>query len=267
MSMEKTRAIVVRVVDFSETSCVVTLFTREFGKIGALAKGARRPKSPFESALDLLAVCRIVFLHKSSESLDILTEAKLERRFRAGTRDLSRLYAGYYIAELLRDLTHAGDPQPALYEAAEAGLEELEGNLHVHRIVLRFEMLTLHLLGHLPALSRCAACGQSIEMSGRVLFGQQAGGLLCSRCRVGQRQVVRTAAPTIQVLQQFATFGTSAWRDTPMDARTRGEIRGIVGQYMCNVLDHRPRMHDYLGLLSGGGAPPSGHPHTRREPI
>ncbi len=82
MSSEKATALVLKVVEFSETSSVVTLFTREFGKIHALAKGARRPKGPFESALDLLALCRIVFLRKSSGALDLLTEAKLERRFR-----------------------------------------------------------------------------------------------------------------------------------------------------------------------------------------
>lgn len=252
MSSEKTRAIVVRVVDFSETSCVVTLFTRDFGKIGALAKGARRPKSPFESALDLLAVCRIVFLHKSSESLDVLTEAKLERRFRGATRDLSRLYAGYYMAELLRELTHPGAAYAALYDATEEGLRALEGNLDVHRIVLRFELFTLHVLGHLPALFNCAACGQFVDVSERVLFGQQAGGILCRRCRRGQRRLVSTTPQTIKVLQQFATFGDPSWRDTPMDARTRGEVRGILGRYMCNVLDHRPRMHAYLGTLSSG---------------
>ena len=56
MSSEKASAIVIRAVEFSETSLVVTLFTREFGKLGALAKGARRLKGPFESALDLLAL-------------------------------------------------------------------------------------------------------------------------------------------------------------------------------------------------------------------
>ena len=96
MSSEKTLAIVIRVVEFSETSCVVTLFTRDFGKIGALAKGARRLKSPFESALDLLAVCRIVFLHKSSDALDLLTEAKLERRFRLANRNKSVSARGKY---------------------------------------------------------------------------------------------------------------------------------------------------------------------------
>ena len=108
MASEKSRAIVLRLVDFSESSCIVTLFTEDFGKIGALAKGARRLKGPFESALDLLAVCRIVFLHKSSDALDLLTEAKLERRFRAASRDLSRLYAGYYMAEP----SHVPRPNP-----------------------------------------------------------------------------------------------------------------------------------------------------------
>src|SRR4029079_2814514 len=93
----------------------ISLFTEKFGKISALAKGARRPKGPFESALDLLAVVRIVFLHKSSDALDLLTEAKLERSFRAADRDLSRLYAGYYVAELLTELTDAGDPHPDLF--------------------------------------------------------------------------------------------------------------------------------------------------------
>src|SRR4029078_13060832 len=101
MASEKSRAIVLKVIEFSETSCVLTLFTEDFGKIGALAKGARRPKGPFEGALDLLALVRIVFLHKTSDALDLLTEAKLERRFRSAQRDLARLYAAYYVAVAL----------------------------------------------------------------------------------------------------------------------------------------------------------------------
>ncbi len=249
MASEKTLAIVLRVVEFSETSCVVTLFTRDFGKVGALAKGARRPKSPFESALDLLAVCRIVFLHKSSDALDLLTEAKLERRFRNGQKDLSRLYAGYYVAELLRELTDAGDPQPDLYEAADAALMELEGSTELARVVLRFELTALRLLGHLPALSGCAACGQSIVLAGRHPFALAAGGLLCPTCRPGHRQVVSVAAATIEVLRVCAARHSDGWRDITWDARTGGELRGVLNQYLCHLLDRRPRMHAYLGLL------------------
>src|SRR6202165_4358620 len=116
MSSEKATALVLNVVEFSETSSVVSLFTREFGKIHGLAKGARRPKGPFESALDLLALCRIVFIRKSSDALDLLTEAKLERRFRPADGDLSSLYAAYYIAELLSELTNDHDPHPELFD-------------------------------------------------------------------------------------------------------------------------------------------------------
>ncbi len=70
MSTEKAVGLVIRVVDFSETSCIVTIFTREFGKVAGLAKGARRLKGPFDSALDLLSQVRLVFLRKSSDALD-----------------------------------------------------------------------------------------------------------------------------------------------------------------------------------------------------
>src|SRR5580658_455875 len=141
MPTEKAIALVLRVVEFSETSSVVTLFTREFGKVRGLAKGARRPKGPFESALDLLSLCRIVFLRKSSDALDLLTEAKLERRFRPAPRSLSSLYAGYYVAELLTEFTDDSDPHPQLFDAASETLLALgNGGSSVAALVLRFEL-------------------------------------------------------------------------------------------------------------------------------
>src|SRR3990172_9397435 len=140
MPSEKASAIVIRTVEFSETSLVVTLFTREFGKIGALAKGARRLKGPFESALDVLALCRIVFLHKSSDALDLLTEAKLLRRFRPAGRELSGLYAGYYVAELLDELNDLNDPHPEFFDLADETLEALADGKQVGQWLMRFEL-------------------------------------------------------------------------------------------------------------------------------
>ena len=94
MSSEKTIAIVIRLVEFSESSYVATLFSEDFGKITGMAKGARRLKSAFENALDLLAISRVVFIRKSSGAMDLLTEAKLERPFRAASRDLDSSVCG-----------------------------------------------------------------------------------------------------------------------------------------------------------------------------
>src|SRR5690242_1333292 len=68
MSAEKAVALVLRTTDWSESSRIATLWTREFGKVRVLAKGGRRLKSNFENALDLLTLCGIVFLRKSSGS-------------------------------------------------------------------------------------------------------------------------------------------------------------------------------------------------------
>ncbi|MCO6458466.1 MAG: DNA repair protein RecO [Pirellulaceae bacterium] len=245
MPSEKSLAIVLRVVEFSETSCVVTLFSEEFGKIGALAKGARRPKSAFESALDLLAVCRIVFLRKSGDVLDLLTEARLERRFRSASRDLSRLYAGYYVAELLNELTETHDPHPQLFQLADQTLARLDdGQSDVGRTVLRFELRALDLLGHLPSLEDCVGCGTSVTpIGGHVAFGLVAGGVLCPACRPGQRHVASVTGGTLEELRRLA--GSDGARNEPSGA-VPGELRALMNQYLCSLLGKRPRLHAYL---------------------
>ena len=219
MASEKASAIVIRTVEFSETSLVVTLFTREFGKIGALAKGARRLKGPFESALDLLALCRIVFLHKSSDALDLLTEAKLLRRFRPAGHDLSGLYAGYYVAELLGELTDEDDPHPELFDLADETLAALAAGESVAKWLVRFELGALRLLGQMPSLEHVRRVRRRRwPLAGRVAFGQLDGGVLCPACRGGKKQVVMVSAGVLRAMAQLAdptaTPGV-AWRLIP----------------------------------------------------
>ena len=251
MSAEKATAIVIRVVDFSESSLITTLFTREFGKIHGLAKGAKRLKSPFESALDLLALCRIVFLRKSSDALDLLTEAKLLRAFRTAGHDLSSLYAAYYVAELLTELTDDYDPHPDLFDLAEETLVALSAGENVARRVLRFELVALRIAGHLPSLQACAECGTVVEPAGRVAFGLLNGGVLCAACREGMKHVALVSAAALRSMSQLAGAQRQSWQRLEIDSRTYGEIRGLMNQYLSHLFGRRPRMHEYLGLLSG----------------
>jgi DNA repair protein RecO (recombination protein O) len=246
MSSEKATALVLRLIDFSETSVVVTLFTREFGKIRALAKGGRRPKGPFESALDLLALCRVVFLRKSSDALDLLTEAKLERRFRPPRGALSNLYGAYYVAELLNELTDEYDPHPELFDAAEQTLAALGGSDAVAFAVLRFELTALRVLGHLPSLDRCVECGKTVEQSGRTPFSQRAGGVLCKSCRAGQKQVISVSAGVLATMARLASPAADGATSAAIDPRTYGELRAVLNHYWSHLLGREPRMHRYL---------------------
>ena len=247
MSAEKATALVLRVIDFSETSAVVTLFTREFGKVRALAKGAHRPKGPFESALDLLAVCRVVFLRKSSDALDLLTEAKLERRFRPPPGALANLYAAYYIAELLGELTDDYDPHPELFDATERALARLRKRDAVAPVVVHFELTALRLLGHLPSLDTCVECGKTVKESGRTPFSQQAGGVLCKSCRVGRKQIISISPGVLAAMSRLAVPNDEGSAPAELDRRTSGELRAVLNHYVSHLLGREPRMQRYLG--------------------
>jgi DNA repair protein RecO (recombination protein O) len=246
MTAEKSLAIVLRLVEFSESSLVVTLYTRDFGKVSALAKGARRPKGPFESALDHLSICRVVFLRKSGDSLDLLTEAKLERRFRNRGKNLAHLYAGYYIAELLGELTARGDAQVELFDLAHRTLARLDSSRPITGVVEHFELRMLLLIGHFPLLDVCVECGGELGDRSSVLFAPIEGGTLCENCREGKRNLIRVSRDVLRLMRQIGE--TEAPTDELLSevAPVRGVLRGVLNSYLVHHFSANFRLHMFL---------------------
>ena len=246
MSAEKTDALVIRLADFSESSKVVTLFTREFGKVAGLAKGAKRLKSSFEAALDLLAECRVVFLRKSSSGLDILTEAQLRSRFRPAGRELSRLYSGYYLAELLDGLTEEYDPHPELFDAAIATLRRLESPTDPRLSLLHFELTLLREIGHLPDFEECSICHEPVTFGEGARFWVSQGGLICSRCGRPEYEHTEVHGGSIAVLRRLASAQDDGWQRIALTPQQSKELRRILTAAVSQLLDRRPRMLRYL---------------------
>jgi DNA repair protein RecO (recombination protein O) len=238
----RTLALVLRTVEVFETSLVATLFTRELGKVAALAKGARRPKSAFQGGLDLLGVSDIVVFPKASEALDLLVEAAPIERFACLRRDLAALYAGSYIAELLTDLTDLHDPHPKLFDAARITLRHLgETDLRARRI-LRFELACLRELGLTPALDACAHRGTAVVVQGdTVWFGLATGGVLCEACWTGQSHVAALSSKDLEAIRALASPGR-AWRELDASSAGLAPARETVGAVISHVLGHRPRL-------------------------
>jgi DNA repair protein RecO (recombination protein O) len=243
----RTLALVVRTVEVFETSLVATLFTRELGQVAVLAKGGRRLKSPFQGGLDLLAVSDIVMFSKASEGLDLLAEAVPVERFASLRRDLAALYAGYYIAELLTDLTDLHDPHRKLFDAARITLRHLGDAELRPRRMLRFELACLRELGLLPSLAGCAQCGNLVEPKGGVVsFGLATGGVLCERCRPGQPHVVTLTANDLDVIRILSSPG-NAWRARDLRHDSLAVARETVGAVISHVLGHHPRLRSFVG--------------------
>ncbi len=248
MSTEKSAAIVIRLVDFSESSRVVTLFTRGFGKVAALAKGAKRLKGPFEAALDLLAACEVVFIRKSSSGLDILTEAHLQKRFRPRPGNLGCLYGGYYIAELLDTLSEEYDPHPLLFDEAALALERLSGETPLDISILRFELVILREIGQLPALETCILCGERVGSASRYGFQPSQGGLICQNC-FGEEAPRHLVTPgTAAVLRNLAGASPAVLQNLAVSPSQMRELRSVVNAAIAGILGRRPKTLRFLPL-------------------
>lgn len=264
MNTHSTDAVVLRAVEFSETSLIVTLLTRDLGRISAIAKGARRLKSPFEGSLDLLSVCRVTLIAKSGDVLDLLTESKLRRRFRGADRSLDRTYAGYYVAEMLRLLIDDDDPHPELFELTLATLGQIDGDGPLTSSLLAFDAQTLRLLGHGPATVDCTACGQTVPRNRpRLAFSLEGGGVVCEDCRPRQERMATISLAAADALARLAAPPRTPAATTPqpvnfpfqeflfdLSPRTRAELRSILSRTLQAMLGRTPRMHDFVISLA-----------------
>lgn len=246
MPAVRTHALILRTVDVFESSRILTLYTRALGKVSALAKGARRLRSPFQSALDTLSLCDVVLLHKGTESLDLMTEASLLERFEGPRTSLISLYHAYYIAELLASLTDHLAPHPRLFDAAVITLRYLHEPLLRGRRVMRFELACLQELGHMPALSRCVGCDRPLApKSPNVAFALSGGGVLCASCQPGYRQIAVLSQATIELLRALASPGAD-WRTPQPTPQCLAQARSTLSAILSHLLGRRPTMLDYI---------------------
>ena len=237
MAAEKAIGLVVRTTDWSETSRIATIWTRELGKVRVLAKGGRRLKSNFEVALDLLTVCSIVLLRKSSGGLDLLTEARAEERFAGLRTNLQALNAGYYVAELLGDGTQDYDPHPALFEFSLDTLRKLAAGGEVMGLVSAYELGWLSELGLRPVLDRCAACQTTQLPTGPLTFSAIAGGVVCPACAPAQRDRRSVSRAALDTLEEVSLGELPS---------VSGEVRQLLGHTVSTVLGRQPRLLGYL---------------------
>ena len=245
--MESDDALVLHRIAFSETSLVLTVLTRKFGKIQALAKGGRRLKGPFESALDTLAQICVSFLQKRDDSLDLLTESKLIRRFTVSEQNLPGLFGAFYIVELIDLMTTENDPCPRIFDLAVAVLAQLATGMFVSRSLIRFEQRLLREVGQQPSLDHCVECGHLIDGElKRIPFGPLDGGVLCPRCRVGHQKTTLISREAVRAMK---ILNGKDWMRFPLEKNVQNEIRGLLNNYLSHLVGWRPKLFDWFGFI------------------
>jgi len=200
----KTSGVVLRIAEYSESSQIVTLWTKEFGKLQGIAKGARRRKGGGGAGMDLLNLCEIVFVKKPSPALNIITSWQVADDFSGLRSDLGRLYAAMYAAEFVSSATDEDDAEPGIFRLLVSFLRALAAGASSYPALLRFELLLLEAIGLGPHVDTCVVCGRPLDKSARAdkaaRFSPAAGGALCRNCAHGHGDAIAVSHDALSAM-------------------------------------------------------------------
>ena len=145
--MDTTTAILLRKTKLSDTSLIITWFTEAHGKLKTVAKGARRPRSPFAGKLDLFFEAEISFARSKRSELHTLREVALRNPRKGLRKEYPRVQLASYFVELLELVTESDHDSPELYDLLKRGLDYLDSHSANKRAMLHFEAELSRLLG------------------------------------------------------------------------------------------------------------------------
>jgi len=180
---EKTEAIVLKTQKWSETSKIAHLYTRKWGRISIMAKGAMRPKAKFWGHLETFSLVEAMIYKKQRERLHLLSQCLLQDPFGGLYTDPERAGYGFAAVEFLERHTFE-EGNDRLFDWTVFNFRFWQ-KLTGFRMALAFYEYLLVALGHLgyqPAIENCRLCGREPGEGRKVMFDQAGGGLICRRC-------------------------------------------------------------------------------------
>jgi DNA repair protein RecO (recombination protein O) len=191
-----TDAVLLGSVAYGDADRIVTLMTRSHGKVGAMARAARKSRQRFGASLALFVVGEATLRERRGAELMLLESYHAVHDLTGLALDVVRLGHASYATELVRELCPHNRPDPALFEL----LVELYRVVAAHPpradTLRAFELRLLDELGVGPALDRCVGCGTGAAAAlDRAILDPARGGLLCLACAPSARGPVRALPP------------------------------------------------------------------------
>lgn len=200
MAIQKTEAIILKKFDFRDTSLIVTLFTRDFGKIKAVVKGIRKEGNADLVHFEILNHLSIVFYEKAKSELHLLSESFLEDPM-LGVRNSFRTFVfGSYLAELVDALYEIHEISPGVFDRLLLSLKKMEQET-VPFWVLVFELSILKEAGLFPGMKSCVRCAKTREE--HFVWSPRQGGLLCGNCSIKEARTFPVTREMLEVMQNI----------------------------------------------------------------
>ena len=252
MALVADRCICLRRFEYSETSQILTLFSRTHGLIRVIAKGAhRKTKAGLPASSAAVSICWIpdqaVFTNAPEKELAILTEWQLLDGHLELRRELRQVYLGLFCAELVSMLIEEHDPHAELFDRLEQVLADL-ATPKIEEAFLAFELDLLREAGYLPELETCAICS-SAARDERGFFSPSLGSVICRNCEGSSPDRMQIDLRLLRMAQTILRLPRVAGAPQRLPRLTRHQtdpINRMLAAHVEHTLSKRLRMQEYV---------------------
>jgi DNA repair protein RecO (recombination protein O) len=242
----KTEAIVLKRTNLGEADSIITLYTPNLGKIRAIAKGVRRPKSKLVGHLELLT--QGAFLLAQGQNLDIITQSQAKESFQPIKNDLWRTSCAIYISELVDQFSAEEVENYPVYRLLQSTLHWLCEARNNELVLRYFEIHLLSLMGYQPELYQCLNCRVSLTPQ-RNFFSTSGGGTLCPVCARNEPMVLPLTIDSLKTMRFLLNNDHVAASRLKINPLLSRELEQLLREYIRYVLEHEVKSLEFLDRM------------------
>lgn len=221
--MEEVEGIIISTTNYSETSKILNILTKEYGLIGVLAKGSRSLKSPLRSFTDKLSYAKFIIKYKEGK-LSTLIEVNIINPLKNIRKDINKISYATYLLELAEGVIRQNKSNDIL-ELLISTLMKIEEGYDPLILMNILELKYLSYLGVMPVIDKCTSCGKK---TGIVTLSSYRGGYVCQNCYQNEFIV---SDKTIKLIRMFYYVDISKISKLDISNRSKFEINNFLDDY------------------------------------
>ncbi|MDP3804320.1 MAG: DNA repair protein RecO [Candidatus Omnitrophota bacterium] len=245
MAIQKSEAIILRKTDLRETSLILNIYTRGFGKIKGIVRGVRGSRGQIGGgSLEVFAHDEIVFYERKRSDIYTVSQCDLLEYFNPIRESLEKLAYASYMVELVDSVTTLGDINPEVFNLLLNSLRLLSGESSPRRVTRIFEIKLLHLLGLMPTLELCANCGERVDPNAKFSFRH--GGLICKACLSVDIQARPILQGTVKFIEHIMTSPFEKVARVKVAAEVGKELEGVLRKFLDFHIERRLKTLEFL---------------------
>ncbi|MEE8564042.1 MAG: DNA repair protein RecO [Atribacterota bacterium] len=244
----KTEGIVLKSMEYEEADKIVTIYTKNYGKITAIAKGVRKTKSKFGSSLEILTHSN--FLIYKGRNIDIVSQTEILESFFSTSKEVIKFAFAVNCVEVVNRLTEEREINIGLFNLLKEVLHYLKESNDPKLQTLSFKWQTISILGYRPSLNHCCRCNKSVEDQKEMYFNIKEGGLVCNNCIAKDKEgCVKVSLYFNKLLRKILITPLSTISNATIPDKKMKELEKITNLYIAYHSEKSFKTDEFLKSL------------------